>query len=379
MRDVSEKRRVTLKRIADEVGVSPMTVSNAFSRPDQLSGPLRERILDCARELGYAGPDPLARGLRRGAPARSASSATPTSPYAFDDPAASAVIAGVCAAPRRRGSGCCSSPRRAAPLSDAVVDGIVVYSVAQGDPLLALAVARGLATVVIDQPTGTGLPPSASPTRTRRGTPRATSRRSDTAASPSVASGSLPTGGRAPRTLARRRRRPVRGLPRAVWRATPPRRRRRDLVGGRARPTSARGASAPPGAAPPPSSCGSERPPTAILATSDVLALGVLDAAAQAGLRVPDDLSVVGFDDVPAAAGAGLRRSARTITPRAAWRASCCSPRCARARPCRPGPSPTGSSCAPARRRPGRPEPPAAPPAPPGARSARRAARPPVR
>ncbi len=49
-----------------------------------------------------------------------------------------------------------------------------------------------------------------------------------------------------------------------------------------------------------------EPPPTAILATSDVLALGVLDAAARAGVAVPGELSVVGFDDVPAAADAGL-------------------------------------------------------------------------
>ena len=61
------KRRVTLKRVAEEVGVSPMTVSNAFNRPDQLSPALRERILATARELGYAGPDPVARTLSRGA------------------------------------------------------------------------------------------------------------------------------------------------------------------------------------------------------------------------------------------------------------------------------------------------------------------------
>jgi DNA-binding LacI/PurR family transcriptional regulator len=46
--------------------------------------------------------------------------------------------------------------------------------------------------------------------------------------------------------------------------------------------------------------------PTAILATSDVLALGVLDAAEAAGLAIPGDLSVAGFDDVPAAVEADL-------------------------------------------------------------------------
>src|SRR5699024_12274273 len=38
---------------------------------------------------------------------------------------------------------------------------------------------------------------------------------------------------------------------------------------------------------------------TAIVAGSDVMALGVLRAARQLGLRVPEDLSVVGGDDVP--------------------------------------------------------------------------------
>ena len=58
--------RVTLQTIADLVGVSRMTVSNAFSRPDQLSTELRDRILATADELGYAGPDPAARILQRG-------------------------------------------------------------------------------------------------------------------------------------------------------------------------------------------------------------------------------------------------------------------------------------------------------------------------
>ena len=43
---------------------------------------------------------------------------------------------------------------------------------------------------------------------------------------------------------------------------------------------------------------GSEHPPTAIYATNDVTALGVLAAARERGLRVPENLSVVGFDDI---------------------------------------------------------------------------------
>jgi LacI family transcriptional regulator len=41
--------------------------------------------------------------------------------------------------------------------------------------------------------------------------------------------------------------------------------------------------------------------PTAVFAASDQMAMGVYEAARQRGLRVPEDLSVVGFDDLPMA------------------------------------------------------------------------------
>jgi LacI family transcriptional regulator len=49
-----------------------------------------------------------------------------------------------------------------------------------------------------------------------------------------------------------------------------------------------------------------DEPPTAVFAASDTQALGVLEAAQVEGFAVPDDLSVVGFDDVEVAPYVGL-------------------------------------------------------------------------
>jgi len=46
----------------------------------------------------------------------------------------------------------------------------------------------------------------------------------------------------------------------------------------------------------------SETPPSAVICSSDLMAIGVLQEAAEQGVRVPDDLSVVGFDGIEATA-----------------------------------------------------------------------------
>ena len=84
----SSGRRVTLARIAEELDVSAMTVSNAYNHPDRLSGALRERVFETAGRLGYHGPDPVGRSLRRQrTDVVGVLYSNPLS-YAFEDPAA---------------------------------------------------------------------------------------------------------------------------------------------------------------------------------------------------------------------------------------------------------------------------------------------------
>ena len=53
------------------------------------------------------------------------------------------------------------------------------------------------------------------------------------------------------------------------------------------------------------SSCGCPDPPTAILTGDDLQALGVYQVARDLRLHIPEDLSVVGFDDLPVARWVG--------------------------------------------------------------------------
>jgi LacI family transcriptional regulator len=44
-----------------------------------------------------------------------------------------------------------------------------------------------------------------------------------------------------------------------------------------------------------------EHPPTAVFAGNDQQALGACQAAREQGRRIPDDISIIGFDDLPVA------------------------------------------------------------------------------
>ena len=156
----ASRRTATLASLAAELGVSRTTVSNAYNRPDQLSPQLRQRVLEAAKRLGYPGPDPLARSLRTRRAGAIGLVLTEALSYAFRDPAAVKFLAGLAQAcedaktglllvPAVPGSG--SDPALAAAAS---VDGFVVYSLPQSDPHLEAVLARPLPTVIVDEPLG---------------------------------------------------------------------------------------------------------------------------------------------------------------------------------------------------------------------------------
>ncbi|ONI77078.1 LacI family transcriptional regulator [Actinosynnema sp. ALI-1.44] len=151
-------RRPTLDTVAREVGVSRATVSNAYNRPDQLSERLREEILSAAARLGYSGPDPIARSLatqRSGAVAvmldRGLSAA-------FSDPAlsimldtlASTVDTGERSLVLMPGGPDGGGPSPAA-VARVHADVVIAYSLPDNAPAITAVRQRGLPLVVVDQ------------------------------------------------------------------------------------------------------------------------------------------------------------------------------------------------------------------------------------
>jgi DNA-binding LacI/PurR family transcriptional regulator len=303
-----------MTRVAEELGVSPMTVSNAYNRPERVSESLRESIFEAAERLGYAGPDPVARSLRwQKTNLAGVLYSNPLS-YAFDDPAQVLFLKGVAAASEEAGMGLVlvpgsvgsSAEERASAAMDAAVDGFVVYSIADDDPLVEAALKRRLPTVIVDQPLLEDVPFVGI---------------DDESAARGIAEHLLELGherfgvvafGVVASAIAEA---PFSGFADPRRQASATFRVSRARLAGYAAALEAAGLSweeVPvyecPGSS---QALGCEAAdallsldprPTAILCLSDRLALGAIEVAQERGLSVPEDLSVAGFDDVPEAA-----------------------------------------------------------------------------
>jgi DNA-binding LacI/PurR family transcriptional regulator len=315
------RRRTTARDVAVRLGVSTKTVANAYSRPDQLSAELRTRILSTADELGYTGPNPLAGRLRRGRVGAIGIAYDNALSYAFEDPAAVALLAGAAGVLEPAGAslllvaGSSDPVTSVAAASGALVDALIICSVSQDDPFLHAALARGLPTVVVDQPVPAPRTPGgeAGPVVPWVGIDDATAaadaaahllalghRRFAVVSFPMTASAGAGFAGvsaqaRTPYQVTRQRLLGYRTALAAAglnWTDVPV------AHGVRSTPEGGHAAAALILARTP--------RPTALLCMSDRLAEGAYQAAAQRGLSVPRDLSIVGFDDAPPADRLGL-------------------------------------------------------------------------
>ena len=154
--------KVTLQSVADRVGVSRMTVSNAFSRPDQLSAELRARILETAAELGYVGPDPAARALARGRVGSVGMLLNGALSEAFEDEVSAEFVASVADELARRGLALTvlTPPQGEAfvPARDVAIDGALVYTCEPRSAGVEWLSRRSLPVVAVDQDLGASVP-----------------------------------------------------------------------------------------------------------------------------------------------------------------------------------------------------------------------------
>jgi DNA-binding LacI/PurR family transcriptional regulator len=298
---------VTLMTVARAVGVSPTTVSNAYNRPHKLTPALRERILGAARDLGYPGPNPAARSLRRGRAGSIGLLFGEALTYVFQDPGAVEFLRGLAEGTARHNNVLqliaaldVDGQEGASLLANAIVDGLVVWSLPERHPLLRLARERNIPLVIHGSPRLAGIPFVGI---------------DDRAAAQAAAEHLLQLGHRSLAVISfpfgpsrRARHRDPAKLGRPGYRVT-----RERLAGYQAAANAA---------TPQPAALGiyevavnsrdeghraalallqATPRPTAVLAMSDELAIGVLAAARELDLRVPHDLSVLGWDDSPSA------------------------------------------------------------------------------
>lgn len=150
--------KVTLQTIAREVGVSRTTVSNAYSRPDQLTAELRQRILDAAQRLGYHGPNRAARMLRTGRIGTIGLVFTEDLRFVFSDPNTTLFMQGVATETTESSQGLTLLPvPRNVPLEvtavlTAPVDGYVLFSTIGSHPVVRALTRSDLPVVVVDEP-----------------------------------------------------------------------------------------------------------------------------------------------------------------------------------------------------------------------------------
>lgn len=294
--------RPTLAQVAAAAGVSISTASLVFSGEGPVAETTRQRVLDAADELGYAGPHAVARSLRQGRSGIVGVLIGERLLYAFRDPVAVSLLDGLTEELAPAGFALLllsGGEGRTGPTPEQVagvpLDAAVVESCgAAGEPALASLRRRGVPLIGVEGPRASGIPLVDIDNR---------------AASAELTGHLMELGHRRISVLALPLHQPagrpgwlgdaerdtadavncldrLRGVEQAlghrvpVWQAVnglmeEGRRGGHELL-----------------------AVDRVERPTAIVAQSDLLATGVIRAVRELGLRVPEDVSVVGFDGI---------------------------------------------------------------------------------
>ncbi|MEU7873140.1 LacI family DNA-binding transcriptional regulator [Dactylosporangium sp. NPDC049140] len=309
-------KRVTLAQVAELAGVSVMTASYTYNRPSRVSDDARSKVLAAAAELGYPGPDPSARSLRRGTTRTLGVVLGEHLTYAFEDPQAASFLAGIADVCADRGYGMTILPITGAAddterIRAAAVDGFIVWTTSDDDPILAAVRAMRRPAVVHGGPAVDGLAlvsiDNRAAARAIGAVAFADARRPAVVSFPlSRARISAITGG--PDTagvlfpVTRERLEGYRQAAEATGFAW------HDVVVAVCAHNDA--AEAERIAA---TLLSSAEPPDAIAAMSDEQAAGVVRAVRAARRAVPDDVAVTGWDDAAVAARLGLTTVAQSL------------------------------------------------------------------
>ncbi len=153
-------RPVTMARVAEAAGVSVMTVSYAFNKPDRVADDTRRLVLETAAKLGYQGPNAAASALRTGKSHQLGVVLGEHLTYAFEDPQATAFLAGISQECVARELGITLIPvsgdNDATRVTGVDVAGYVVWTTAEDNPILDALARIGRPVVVSGGPARPG-------------------------------------------------------------------------------------------------------------------------------------------------------------------------------------------------------------------------------
>lgn len=288
--------RVTIKDIAEKAGVSKTSVSFAFNDPGRLPEATVQRILEVAEELGYI-PDPVARSMTSGRTCTLGVLVPQPIPEIIRNPFLSEFLEGVGEVCTKAGFSLMLVPPLEGSMERAIinaaVDGFLTLGLEPFKAAMVVLQKRGVPYVMVDSDPIEGVPAVIVDDETGS---RDAMRHVLEAGHKNIAILAIRSGkeGRYQEYTGTLRRR-MTGYLSALEEF--------DLkLDNRHIRLLECASTASGGRAGFQALWKGKMRPTALVAMSDIIAIGAKEAAREVGVRIPEDLTVIGFDDLPIAA-----------------------------------------------------------------------------